>query len=116
MRHCVAMMTAGLVSMAHVADAAEWISTPAARTADAAKAPIALDFRRDVKLQNRPERFLVRVSADQRQNAILDATGPINKAADYMPVVVAFQNGAPVRLSDVATAVDSAFPPTIIRE
>lgn len=66
MRHCVAMMTAGLVSMAHVADAAEWISTPAARTADAAKAPIALDFRRDVKLQNRPERFLVRVSADQR--------------------------------------------------
>jgi hydrophobe/amphiphile efflux-1 (HAE1) family protein len=45
--------------------------------------------------------------ADQRQNAILDATGPINKAADYMPVVVAFQNGAPVRLSDVATAIDS---------
>ena len=45
--------------------------------------------------------------ADQRQNAILDATGPINKAADYMPVVVAFQNGAPVRISDVATAIDS---------
>jgi hydrophobe/amphiphile efflux-1 (HAE1) family protein len=45
--------------------------------------------------------------ADQRQNAILDATGPINKAADYMPVVVAFQNGAPVRVSDVAVAIDS---------
>jgi len=45
--------------------------------------------------------------ADQRQNAILDATGPINKAADYMPVIVAFQNGAPVRISDVATAIDS---------
>jgi hydrophobe/amphiphile efflux-1 (HAE1) family protein len=45
--------------------------------------------------------------ADPRQNAILDATGPINKAADYMPVVVAFQNGAPVRISDVATAIDS---------
>jgi HAE1 family hydrophobic/amphiphilic exporter-1 len=44
---------------------------------------------------------------DPRQNAILDATGPINKAADYMPVVVAFQNGAPVRISDVATAIDS---------
>ncbi len=44
---------------------------------------------------------------DSRQNAILDATGPINKAADYMPVVVAFQNGAPVRISDVATAIDS---------
>src|SRR6478609_3177841 len=45
--------------------------------------------------------------ADQRQNAILDATGPITKAADYMPVIVSFQNGAPVRVSDVATAVDS---------
>ena len=45
--------------------------------------------------------------ADSRQNAILDATGPLTKAADYMPVVVAFQNGAPVRISDVATAIDS---------
>ena len=44
--------------------------------------------------------------ADQRQSAILDATGPINKAADYMPVIVACQNGAPVRISDVATAID----------
>ena len=45
--------------------------------------------------------------ADRRQNAILDATGPINKASDYMPVIVTWQNGAPVRISDVATAVDS---------
>ena len=45
--------------------------------------------------------------ADQRQNAILDATGPINKAADYTPVIVAWQNGAPVRISDVATPIDS---------
>ena len=45
--------------------------------------------------------------ADQRQNAILDATGPINKAADYNPVVVSFQNGAPVRISDVAKSIDS---------
>jgi HAE1 family hydrophobic/amphiphilic exporter-1 len=45
--------------------------------------------------------------ADQRQNAILDATGPITKAVDYNPVIVSFQNGAPVRISDVATAIDS---------
>ncbi|MFI5001666.1 MAG: efflux RND transporter permease subunit [Reyranellales bacterium] len=45
--------------------------------------------------------------SDPRQNSILDATGPINKAADYMPVVVAWQNGAPVRISDVAHAIDS---------
>ena len=44
--------------------------------------------------------------ADQRQSSILDATGPINKAADYMPVIVTWQNGAPVRISDVATAID----------
>jgi hydrophobe/amphiphile efflux-1 (HAE1) family protein len=41
------------------------------------------------------------------RSSILDATGPIMKAADYMPIVVAWQNGAPVRLADVATAVDS---------
>ncbi len=45
--------------------------------------------------------------ADQRQSSILDATGPINKAADYMPVIVTWQNGAPVRISDVATSIDS---------
>jgi len=45
--------------------------------------------------------------ADRRQNAILEATGPINKAADYMPVIVTWQNGAPVRISDVATSIDS---------
>ena len=44
--------------------------------------------------------------ADHRQSSILDATGPINKAADYMPVIVTWQNGAPVRVSDVASAVD----------
>ncbi|HYX02855.1 MAG TPA: efflux RND transporter permease subunit [Reyranella sp.] len=45
--------------------------------------------------------------ADRRQNSILEATGPINKADDYMPVIVTWQNGAPVRISDVATAIDS---------
>jgi hydrophobe/amphiphile efflux-1 (HAE1) family protein len=44
--------------------------------------------------------------ADRRQSSILDATGPINKAADYMPVIVTWQNGAPVRVSDVASAID----------
>ena len=44
--------------------------------------------------------------ADRRQSSILDATGPIQKAADYMPVIVTWQNGAPVRISDVATSID----------
>ena len=36
----------------------------------------------------------------------LQATGPITRAAGYAPLVVTFQNGAPVRLADVATARD----------
>lgn len=60
------MIALALAAAAPAAQAADWISAPAARTADAAKAAIALDFRRDLKLDRRPERFLVRVSADQR--------------------------------------------------
>jgi hydrophobe/amphiphile efflux-1 (HAE1) family protein len=41
------------------------------------------------------------------RNAILDATGPVSRAAQYAPIVVAWQNGSPVRISDVATAIDS---------
>jgi hydrophobe/amphiphile efflux-1 (HAE1) family protein len=44
--------------------------------------------------------------ADGRQSSILDATGPIQKAADYNPVIVTWQNGAPVRISDVANSID----------
>ncbi len=45
--------------------------------------------------------------ADRRQSSILDATGPIQKAKDYNPVIVTWQNGAPVRISDVANSIDS---------
>src|ERR671933_1290431 len=41
------------------------------------------------------------------KNTILDATGPLMRAANYTPIVVTFQNGSPVRVQDVATAVDS---------
>ncbi|KAA5599181.1 efflux RND transporter permease subunit [Blastochloris sulfoviridis] len=41
------------------------------------------------------------------RNIILDSTGPILRAADYMPVVVAWQNGAPVRVEDIGVAIDS---------
>lgn len=45
--------------------------------------------------------------AEGGRNAILEATGPIMRAAQFMPVVVAFQNGAPVRVADIGTAIDS---------
>src|SRR2546426_3015114 len=36
----------------------------------------------------------------------VQANGQLNKAADYGPLIVAYRNGAPVRVIDVGTAVD----------
>ncbi len=52
---------------------------------------------------NRPKGF---VEDDKRHWQIL-ANDQARKAAEYMPVVIAFRNGAAVRLSDVAEVVDS---------
>src|SRR5690349_11256912 len=41
------------------------------------------------------------------QSFTIEATGTLPHAADYRAVIVAYRNGAPVRLSDVATPVDS---------
>ncbi|NJL50335.1 MAG: efflux RND transporter permease subunit, partial [Blastochloris sp.] len=41
------------------------------------------------------------------RNVILDSTGPLTRATDFMPVVVTWQNGAPVRVEDIGTAIDS---------
>src|SRR5215467_10608134 len=41
------------------------------------------------------------------QAFIVQATGQLNKAADYAPLIVTYRNGAPVRLSDVGTVRDS---------
>ena len=38
---------------------------------------------------------------------VVQATGQLNKAADYAPIIVTYRNGAPVRLSDVGTVRDS---------
>jgi HAE1 family hydrophobic/amphiphilic exporter-1 len=38
----------------------------------------------------------------------LEANDQLAKAKDYDPIVVAYRNGAPVRLSDVANVIDSA--------
>src|SRR5260370_23253752 len=40
--------------------------------------------------------------ADSRQNAILDATRPLNKAVDSLPGVVPFHHAAPVPISNLA--------------
>ena len=42
-----------------------------------------------------------------RQNIVLTATGQIEKAAEYRNVVVAWRNGVPIKLSEVARVIDS---------
>jgi hydrophobe/amphiphile efflux-1 (HAE1) family protein len=41
------------------------------------------------------------------QSFTVEATGTLPHAADFRPIIVATRNGAPVRLGDVATIVDS---------
>ncbi len=43
-----------------------------------------------------------------RQSSVIGANDQLFAAPEYRPVIVAFVNGAPVRLSDLADAVDSA--------
>ena len=42
-----------------------------------------------------------------RQSIILQASGQLEKAADYRSVVVAWRNGAPVKLDEIARVIDS---------
>jgi HAE1 family hydrophobic/amphiphilic exporter-1 len=44
---------------------------------------------------------------DKEQAVTLLATGAMNHAADYRDVVVAYRNGAPIKLSEVARVIDS---------
>jgi HAE1 family hydrophobic/amphiphilic exporter-1 len=48
-----------------------------------------------------------------KQNVTLLATGAMRHAAEYKDVVVAWRNGAPVRLSDIATVVDGVQDNTV---
>jgi multidrug efflux pump len=43
-----------------------------------------------------------------RQSYTINANDQLVSSADYLPVIVAYRNGAPVRTSDVATVVDAA--------
>jgi len=69
-------------------------------------AGIALDeVRQALSAANstRPNGFL----ENGEQQWILDAGGQLARATQYQPLIVAWRNGAPVRLGDVATVEDS---------
>ncbi|HEX9465919.1 MAG TPA: efflux RND transporter permease subunit [Alphaproteobacteria bacterium] len=42
-----------------------------------------------------------------KQNFTIQASGSLTRAAQYKPLIIAYRNGAPVRLGDVATVIDS---------
>ena len=52
---------------------------------------------------NRPKGAL----ADSQHMDMLNDNDQLFHAQDYAPLIIAYRNGAPVRLSDVATVVDS---------
>jgi len=71
-----------------------------------AAAGIALDAVRQALASansTRPNGFL----ENDEQQWILDAGGQLARAADYRSLIIAWRNGAPVRLSDVASVEDS---------
>ncbi len=45
--------------------------------------------------------------AGERQNITLAASGALSKAEDYCRVIIAYRNGAPVKLCEVANVIDS---------
>ena len=44
--------------------------------------------------------------AGERQNITLAASGALSKAEDYKKVIVAYRNGAPVKLDEIANVID----------
>ncbi|HPU16365.1 MAG TPA: efflux RND transporter permease subunit, partial [Polymorphobacter sp.] len=49
----------------------------------------------------------VGVIAEGPRSYILDATGTMKRAADFANVIIGYKNGLPIRVSDVATSLDS---------
>src|SRR5262245_7067031 len=45
--------------------------------------------------------------------AIIQAQGQLTRAAEYRPQIIAYQNGAPVRIGDVANVIDSVENPRL---
>lgn len=82
----IAVLIAGIFAPDARAEG-HWITHPAARDADAARTPIALQFRRQFDLATRPDHLFVRVSADNRfvlfVNGVRVAAGPARGDLDH---------------------------------
>ncbi|EJW12206.1 RND multidrug efflux transporter [Rhodovulum sp. PH10] len=72
----------------------------------AAARNISLDDIRNVVAKANSNTPVGTITGDE-QNITLTASAAIPRAADYRNVVVAYRNGAPIKLSDVANVIDS---------
>ncbi len=43
-----------------------------------------------------------------RQNSVINSNDQLLSSDEYRPIIIAFKNGSPIRLSDVATVIDGA--------
>ena len=73
----------------------------------AAARNISLDDIRTVAGEDQLQHAGRHASRAERQNVTLSASGAISKAEDYRKVVVAYRNGAPVKLDEIANVIDS---------
>ena len=72
----------------------------------AAARNISLDDIRNVLAKTNSNTPVGTITGDQ-QNVTLTASGAISRAADYRKITIAYRNGAPVRLEEVARVIDS---------
>jgi HAE1 family hydrophobic/amphiphilic exporter-1 len=49
----------------------------------------------------------------QTRSAVIQAEGQLQKAADYLPQIITYHDGAPVRFSDVANVIDGVENPRL---
>ncbi len=48
-----------------------------------------------------------------KRGAVIHAEGQLNTASEYAPQIIAYRNGAPVRIADVANVIDSVQNPRL---
>jgi HAE1 family hydrophobic/amphiphilic exporter-1 len=72
----------------------------------AAARNISLDDIRNVLARTNSNTPVGTITGDA-QNVTLTASGAISRAADYRKITIAYRNGAPVRLEEVARVIDS---------
>ena len=95
------------------------VASPASRTSPSASAPTRRRWRRTASASRRSARAIATATTNQAkgtlesryQSLTLDANDQLFGASGYRDIIVAFRNGAPVKIRDIADVVDGARMP-----